>query len=119
MGHKGGRNYSRGVKTSMNADISPRGASIDREIDMHMDSRDSADNSMQKRGVGGGQSVQYTTKERTQIMEFDRYMVQKKVQIEKLPDPMGRKLVANARGPIKVEKSAAEAHEEYLQLIQE
>ena len=52
-------------------------------------------------------------------MEYDRYMVTKKVQIDKLPDPMGRKLVGNERGPARIEKSASQAHHEYLEKVQE
>ena len=52
-------------------------------------------------------------------MEYDRYMVTKRVQIEKLPDPMGRKLIGNVRGPVKIERSADEAHQEYLEKVRE
>lgn len=34
-----------------------------------------------------GQPIQFSTKERTQCMENDRFMITKKVNIDQLPDP--------------------------------
>ena len=43
----------------------------------------------------GGQPVQYSTKDRSQCMENDKFLVTKKVAIEKLPDPKDRRAVIN------------------------
>ena len=47
-------------------------------------------------------------------MENDRFLLTKKVIVDKLPDTMGTRPQINSLGPVKVERSAAEVHEAYL-----
>ena len=52
-------------------------------------------------------------------MENDKFLVTKKVAVDKLPDPKDRRAQINDQIPIKIERSAAEMHEAYLARIQE
>ena len=63
--------------------------------------------------------MQYTTKERTPIIENDRFVLVKKVAVDKLPDPVSHILEINDQTPTRVERSAAEVHEEYLERVKE
>lgn len=69
----------------------------------------------------GGQSVQYTTKERTQCMENDRFLVTKKVNLANLPDPgkQQAQVVENSLKSTTIERSAQEVHDAYLAKIAE
>lgn len=55
----------------------------------------------------GGTPIQYSTKERTHIIENDRFMIVKKVAVERLPDPSDNRLEVNDQIPTMVERSAA------------
>lgn len=55
----------------------------------------------------GGTPIQYSTKERTHIIENDRFMMVKKVAVERLPDPSDNRLEVNDQIPTMVERSAA------------
>ena len=65
--------------------------------------------------------IQYSVKDRSQVCENDRFLVQKKVKVEALPETMR----SAARVPdvkhmeTKIITSAAEVHEAYLQRISE
>ena len=52
-------------------------------------------------------------------MDNDRFLVTKKVALDKLPDPKDRRPVINDQIPIKIERSAAEMHEAYLARVAE
>ena len=51
-------------------------------------------------------------------MEHDRYMITRKVAVDKLPDTVNKR-VKVIQGPAKIERSAAEVHEAYLAKIEE
>ena len=52
-------------------------------------------------------------------MENDRFLLTKKVIVDKLPETMGTRPNVNSHGPVKIERSAAEVHEAYLSKVQE
>jgi len=58
--------------------------------------------------------MKFSTKDKSQIMENDRYLLTKKVIIDKLPDTNGLRPKIGLNSPARVEVSAAEVHEVYL-----
>lgn len=72
-----------------------------------------------RRKSTAGQQIKFSKKERSQIMENDRFMMTKKVIVDKLPDTNGIRPKINTLAPIFVERSAADVHEAYLQKVQE
>ena len=74
---------------SFNEDLGSPGLAkrIDREIMAEIGSNHSPGASNKPQISKGGQQIQYTTKERTQCIENDRFLVTKKVNVGALPDP--------------------------------
>ena len=67
-----------------------------------------------------GQPVQFSTKDRTQCMENDRFMITKKVIVDQLPDPKKKSIKAPLNKiTTHIEVSAQEVHEAYLKQIEE
>lgn len=52
-------------------------------------------------------------------MENDRFMVTKKVVVDRLPETVGRNPDVNDQAPVKIERSAADVHEAYIKRVKE
>lgn len=84
---------------SLNEDIraGQRATANDREIMLETPSdRDSS--TLRKKSIGG-QEIKYSTKDKTHVMENDRFMIIKKVDVEKLPDTLNRHMKVS-HGPV-------------------
>ena len=109
--------------TRGNDDLSQAG--IDREIlgEMGSSKRDSQSPTTTGRpnlSKAGGIKLQYQTKDKTQCMDNDRYLVTKKVNLGSLPDQANSAQVCDvSKIKVTIERSAQEVHETYVKKIQE
>ena len=62
-----------------------------------------------------GQPIQFSTKDRTQCMENDRFMITKRINVDQLPDPKKKSIKAPLNKiTTHIEVSAQQVHEAYL-----
>ena len=70
-----------------------------------------ADDAMRGANKSG---AQYTTKDRTQCIDNDRFLVTKKVNVQALPEHMKKPLEISDHIETRIEVSAKDVHEQYL-----
>ena len=113
---RGGSNRA-GPRMPLNEDLGRQSPKIDREINTEIvGGQKLGSPNASKVTTKGGQQVLYTTKERTQCMENDRFLITKKVNVGALPDPSQKQAQVCDASKITttIEKSAKEVHEAYL-----